>query len=159
MVEVNNLRALTNCLRHHRWARLAQGPCPVAAEVEDVQTRPQRQRRRAVGRLVGLLLAAGGFQFQTTFQASAAIDGHVLQHWPGLQGFGPGLAAAVSRTLAQHPGHTVRFDSHEHRLAVKEDLIQAQAMGDVGNSQKGRAWRDAVAPGEKGPQADNTKQK
>ena len=32
-------------------------------------------------------------------------------------------------------------------------------MGDVGNSQKGRARRDAVAPGEKGPQADNTKQK
>src|SRR5437016_1775558 len=32
-------------------------------------------------------------------------------------------------------------------------------MDDVGNSQKGRTQRDAVAPGGKDPQTDNTKQK
>src|SRR5208337_2268914 len=62
---------------------------------------------------------------QTTLHASAAVNHRLLQGVETLQRPSPRRSTAIRSMRSQDPRHAVRFDAHQDRLAVEENLVEA----------------------------------
>jgi hypothetical protein len=85
--------------------------------VEDIQAHLQW----GLMALVSLLLDPR----QAGVQAGPPIGQDRLQGGPVRQRRGPRGSTAIGDTLAQDPGHALRFDGNQHGLTTEEDLIEA----------------------------------